>query len=79
MSFGLYAAGYAIVIIGLVYAAHLMHIALALDSCRRDRDDRHWASVGREGHPPERPRLIIRIAAQARQFKFLFPGITIDS
>jgi hypothetical protein len=26
MSFGIYAAGYAIVICGLIYAAHLMHI-----------------------------------------------------
>jgi hypothetical protein len=26
MSFGIYAAGYAIVIIGLVYVAHLMHM-----------------------------------------------------
>jgi hypothetical protein len=26
MSFGLYAGGYAIVIVGLVYAAHLMHV-----------------------------------------------------
>jgi len=26
MSFGLYAAGYAIVIMGLVYAAHLVHM-----------------------------------------------------
>ena len=26
MSFGLYAAGYAIVIAGLVYAAHLVHV-----------------------------------------------------
>jgi hypothetical protein len=26
MSFGLYAAGYAIVIVGLLYGAHLMHI-----------------------------------------------------
>ncbi len=26
MSFGLYAAGYAIVIAGLVYAAHLVHM-----------------------------------------------------
>jgi hypothetical protein len=26
MSFGIYAAGYAIVIIGLVYIAHLMHM-----------------------------------------------------
>ncbi len=26
MSFGLYAAGYAIVIAGLVYVAHLMHM-----------------------------------------------------
>jgi len=26
MSFGLYAAGYAIVIVGLVYAARLMHV-----------------------------------------------------
>ncbi|MGB6198223.1 MAG: hypothetical protein WA871_14620 [Candidatus Acidiferrales bacterium] len=26
MSFGLYAIGYAIVIIGLIYAAHLMHV-----------------------------------------------------
>ena len=34
MSFGLYAAGYAIVIIGLVYAAHLMHIPP------------HWIFVG---------------------------------
>ena len=34
MSFGLYAAGYAIVIIGLVYAAHLMRISP------------HWILVG---------------------------------
>ncbi len=34
MSFGLYAAGYAIVIIGLVYAAHLMRISP------------HWIFVG---------------------------------
>jgi hypothetical protein len=26
MSFGLYSAGFAIVIVGLIYAAHLMHI-----------------------------------------------------
>ncbi|MFI5098223.1 MAG: hypothetical protein ACHQT6_09655 [Candidatus Acidiferrales bacterium] len=26
MSFGLYSGGFAIVIIGLIYAAHLMHI-----------------------------------------------------
>jgi uncharacterized membrane protein len=26
MSFGLYATGYAILIIGLVYGAHLMHV-----------------------------------------------------
>jgi len=26
MSFGLYSGGFAVVIIGLVYAAHLMHI-----------------------------------------------------
>jgi protein-S-isoprenylcysteine O-methyltransferase Ste14 len=26
MSFGIYAAGYAIVIGGLIYAAHLMHV-----------------------------------------------------
>jgi hypothetical protein len=26
MSFGIYAAGYAILICGLVYAAHLMHV-----------------------------------------------------
>jgi hypothetical protein len=26
MSFGIYAAGYAIVIVGLVYVAHLMHM-----------------------------------------------------
>src|SRR5208337_287447 len=38
--------------------------ALALDSCRRDRDGRHWASVGREGHPPKRPRLKIGMAVQ---------------
>jgi hypothetical protein len=34
MSFGLYAAGYAIVIVGLVYAAHLMHMPM------------HWILVG---------------------------------
>jgi MFS superfamily sulfate permease-like transporter len=34
MSFGLYAAGYAIVIVGLVYAAHLMRISP------------HWILVG---------------------------------
>jgi hypothetical protein len=28
MSFGLYSAGFAIVIIGLVYAAHLMHVPM---------------------------------------------------
>ena len=26
MSFGIYAAGYAVLICGLVYAAHLMHV-----------------------------------------------------
>ena len=34
MSFGLYAAGYAIVIVGLVYAAHLMHMPM------------HWILAG---------------------------------
>jgi hypothetical protein len=34
MSFGLYAAGFAIVIAGLVYAAHLMHVPS------------HWIFVG---------------------------------
>ena len=34
MSFGLYAAGFAIVIGGLAYAAHLVHIPL------------HWIVVG---------------------------------
>ena len=34
MSFGLYAAGYAIVIIGLIWGAHLMHIPS------------HWIAVG---------------------------------
>jgi cadmium resistance protein CadD (predicted permease) len=34
MSFGLYAAGFAIVIAGLVYAAHLVHIPS------------HWILVG---------------------------------
>ncbi|MGO9110261.1 MAG: hypothetical protein ACLP9L_13635 [Thermoguttaceae bacterium] len=34
MSFGLYAAGYAIVIAGLVYAAHLVHMPS------------HWILVG---------------------------------
>ncbi|MGA3131624.1 MAG: hypothetical protein ABSD59_12535 [Terracidiphilus sp.] len=34
MSFGLYAAGYAIVIAGLVYAAHLMRVPS------------HWILVG---------------------------------
>ncbi len=34
MSFGLYSIGYAIVIGGLIYAAHLMHIPT------------HWIAVG---------------------------------
>jgi uncharacterized membrane protein len=34
MSFGLYAAGYAIVIVGLAYAAYLMHVPA------------HWIVVG---------------------------------
>jgi len=34
MSFGLYAAGFAIVIAGLIYAAYLMHIPA------------HWIAVG---------------------------------
>jgi hypothetical protein len=34
MSFGLYAAGYAIVIAGLIYAAHLVHMPS------------HWILVG---------------------------------
>jgi hypothetical protein len=34
MSFGIYAAGYAILIAGLVYAAHLMHIPT------------HWIAAG---------------------------------
>ena len=34
MSFGLYSAGFAIVIIGLAYAAHLVHMPM------------HWILVG---------------------------------
>ena len=34
MSFGLYAAGFAIVIAGLIYAAYLMHVPA------------HWIAVG---------------------------------
>jgi hypothetical protein len=34
MSFGIYAAGYAIVICGLVYAAHLVHMPT------------HWIAAG---------------------------------
>jgi hypothetical protein len=34
MSFGLYAAGYAVVIVGLAYAAYLMHVPA------------HWIVVG---------------------------------
>jgi len=62
MSFGLYAAGFAIVIAGLVYAAHLVRMPPHWIFCRRDCDDRHWASLGREGYSSERPRLIVRVA-----------------
>lgn len=34
MSFGIYAAGYAILICGLIYAAHLMHVPS------------HWIAAG---------------------------------
>ena len=34
MSFGLYAAGFVIVIVGLIYGAHLMHVPT------------HWIVVG---------------------------------
>jgi hypothetical protein len=34
MSFGLYSIGFAIVIVGLIYAAHLMHVPA------------HWIAVG---------------------------------
>jgi uncharacterized membrane protein len=34
MSFGIYAAGYALVIAGLIYGAHLMHVPA------------HWIVVG---------------------------------
>ncbi|MFZ3201355.1 MAG: hypothetical protein WA175_09400 [Candidatus Acidiferrales bacterium] len=34
MSFGLYVAGFAIVIVGLIYGAHLMHVPA------------HWIAVG---------------------------------
>jgi uncharacterized membrane protein len=34
MSFGLYAVGYAIMIVGLIYGAHLMHMPA------------HWIAVG---------------------------------
>jgi hypothetical protein len=34
MSFGLYAIGYAIMIAGLMYGAHLMHVPM------------HWIAVG---------------------------------
>lgn len=34
MSFGIYAAGYAILICGLAYAAHLMHVPI------------HWIGAG---------------------------------
>jgi hypothetical protein len=34
MSFGIYAAGYALVIAGLIYGAHLLHVPA------------HWIAVG---------------------------------
>ena len=34
MSFGIYAAGYALVIAGLIYGAHLLHVPT------------HWIAVG---------------------------------
>jgi uncharacterized membrane protein YiaA len=34
MSFGLYVAGFAVVIVGLIYGAHLMHVPA------------HWIAVG---------------------------------
>jgi hypothetical protein len=34
MSFGLYASGFAIMIVGLIYGAHLMHVPA------------HWIAVG---------------------------------
>jgi hypothetical protein len=34
MSFGLYASGFAIIIVGLIYGAHLMHVPA------------HWIAVG---------------------------------
>jgi hypothetical protein len=34
MSFGLYASGFAIIIVGLIYGAHLMHVPT------------HWIAVG---------------------------------
>ena len=34
MSFGIYAAGYALVVVGLIYGAHLLHVPT------------HWIVVG---------------------------------
>jgi hypothetical protein len=53
MSFGLYAIGFAILIGGLIYAAHLVHMP-AHWIVGRDRTLRRWDSVGRKGDAPER-------------------------
>jgi hypothetical protein len=58
MSFGLYSAGFAIVIIGLAYAAHLVRMPM------------HWivvgaivmiGIVGRKGHAPARLHRLIAL------------------
>lgn len=75
MSLGLYAAGYAIVIIGLAYAARLARISP------------HWIFVGAivmigmgilSTVKATRQKMPVK-AAPARHFKFLFPGVTIAS
>jgi len=54
MSFGLYAIGFAILIGGLIYAAHLVHMPAHWICRGRDRTLRRWNSIGCKGDASER-------------------------
>ena len=70
MSFGLYALGFLIVIGGLIYGPHLMHVPAHLDRRRRYRAARNRHCHGRAKYSAERsfltPGPVFIVVAAAR-------------
>ena len=68
MSFGIYAAGYAILICGLVYAAHLMH-TYRRTGLPRERLSFSASEFCRQSKPRvRRPRKLAGMPKAARMF-----------